>query len=137
MIRQATTKDIPQLAKLWYAEKPKTCFNKVQVAWSELGCASYLTTALTASNQVVLLAERERAVTAAIGIRIGPHRLPPHVTIATEWMWWGSNKRDIVRVLHTAKGVAKAAGAVGFQYTLNKPSQSGTKFTEVCHWEVL
>ena len=133
-LRVATIKDVPVLARRWYAEKPKTCFAKVHVEWTEEGCAAFLTEIIDNPNHLLACND---TLTAAIGATLYHELLPPHPLVAYEWMWWGDQKRAVVELLHMAMSWAKFHKAVGFRYILNVPSKSATKFTETNRWEVL
>jgi hypothetical protein len=137
MVRQVETRDIPTLAKLWYAEKPKTCFNKLDIEWSELRCAEFLAEQRVNLNGAMFISEINGQIVAAIGINISDHFLPPYPRVMNEWMWLGSNKREVVKVFQAAKEYGRQHGATLFTYVLNVPGQSATKFTETYRWEVL
>lgn len=137
MVRSATYKDIPYLAQCWYAEKAKTCFAQLAVDWTVEGCAIYLIAALAHPKQCVLVEEQQGQIVAACGAIVQHDLLPPQPLVVGEWMWWGSDKRAVVRVLHATHQWGKQQGAVLARYTLNQPGQSSTKFTETYRWEVL
>lgn len=137
MLRQAVVHDIPLLAQRWYAEKGKTCFNQLQIDWTLEGCAGFLMEALHHSLHCIYVNESHGQITAACGVILQQDLLPPHPLVVGEWMWWGSNKRAVVRVLHAANQWGKDRGAVLARYTLNRPSSSPTKFSETYRWEVL
>ena len=137
MVRQVEMRDIPTLAKLWYAEKPKTCFNKLDIEWSELRCAEFLAEQRVNQNSAIFVSELNGQIVAAIGLNIDTHFLPPYLRVMNEWMWLGSNKREVVKVFQAAKVYGRQQGAVLFSYVLNIPGQSRTKFIETCRWEVL
>lgn len=137
MLRLATYKDIPVLAQRWYEEKHKTCFNQLQVEWTVAGCALFLTEVLGNSNHCIYVSEQDGHIVAACGAILQRDLLPPHPYVIGEWMWWGSDKRETVKVLHACHAWGKQHGAVLARYTLNQPGQSPTKFTETYRWEVL
>ena len=137
MLRQATVHDVPMLARHWYAEKTKTCFNQLHIAWTIEGCAGFLMEALSQPQYHVCVSDVDGHITAACGVVLQQDLLPPHPLVAGEWMWWGSDKRAVVQVLHAANQWGKDHGAVLARYTLNRPSSSPTKFTETYRWEVL
>lgn len=136
MIREAAHRDIPYLAQCWYQEKAKTCFNLLGIEWSVAGCASFLVEALADPWHVILVND-EGAINAACGAILQKNLLPPHPLVIGEWMWWGSDKRAVVQVLHAVNQWGKQRGATLAQYTLNQPGQSPTKFSETYRWEVL
>jgi hypothetical protein len=137
MIRVATYKDIPMLARLWWIEKAKTCFAQLAINWTEVGCAGYLMEALHDPRQIIMVSELNGQIVAACGGILQQDLLPPHPLVIGEWMWWGSDKRAVVRVLHAVNQWGKDRGAVLARYTLNQPGQSPTKFSETYRWEVL
>ena len=137
MIRHATYKDIPVLAQCWYDEKAKTCFNQLDVDWSVEGCAGFLVEVINHPQHIVMVEEHNDQIAAACGAILQPNLLPPHPLVIGEWMWWGSDKRATVRVLHAVNQWGKNHGAVLAQYTLNQPGQSPIKFSETFRWEVL
>lgn len=137
MMRQASYKDIPALAQYWYDEKVKTCFNQLDVDWSVEGCAGFLMEVIHHPQHVIYLEEMNGQIIAACGALLHKNLLPPHPLVIGEWMWWGSDKRAVVRVLHAVHDWGKQHGATLARYTLNRPSQSATKFTETYQWEVL
>jgi len=136
MIRLATYKDIPYLAQRWYEEKAKTCFNQLDVEWSVTGCAIFLNEILGNSNHTVMVYDNQ-GIQAACGAILYRDLLPPHPWVIGEWMWWGSDKRAAVKVLHAVNAWGKQHGATLARYTLNQPGQSPTKFSETYRWEVL
>lgn len=136
MLRRATYKDIPYLAQRWYEEKVNTCFNQLAVEWTVAGCATFLSEALDNPQHIVIVHVHD-TITAACGAILQKNLLPPHPLVIGEWMWWGNNNRDCVKVLQAVKSWGKQHGAVLAQYTLNQPGQSPTKFSETYRWEVL
>lgn len=137
MHRLATYTDIPLLAQRWYEEKAKTCFAQLDIEWTVEGCAGYLMEALQDARQVIIVSEHHGQIVAACGGILQQDLLPPHPLVIGEWMWWGSNKRAVVQVLHAVNQWGKEHGALLARYTLNQPSQSPTKFSETYRWEVL
>jgi hypothetical protein len=135
--REASISDIPELARRWYLEKDKTCYAKLDIEWSEAGCAAFLTEIIDNPEFLVLIASCNSHVTAAIGCNLYCDWIPPHPLVGYEWMWWGDKKRDVVALLHRAMEWAKIHDAVLFKYILNVPGKSATKFTETYRWEVL
>ena len=137
MLRQATYKDIPVLAQRWYEEKAKTCFNQLDVEWAVEGCATFLMNVLGTSNHCIYVSEQDGHIVAACGAILQRDLLPPHPYVIGEWMWWGLDKRETVKVLHACHAWGKQHGAILARYVLNRPGQSPTKFTETYQWEVL
>jgi hypothetical protein len=135
--RLATTKDIPELARRWHLEKPKTAFAQLDVEWTVAGCMSFLAAILDRPDYRVFVASCNNKIVAAIGCQVYYADIPPHPLVVNEWMWWGSDKRAVVKVLHHATKWGKEIGAKAIRYVLNVPGQSGTKFTETYRWEVL
>lgn len=136
MIRPATARDIPELAQRWYNEKAKTCFSQLLVDWTVEGCATFLMDVLYKSDHCLLVADRGK-ITASIGGLVSYNLLPPHPLVLGEWMWWGDDKKDVVRCMQGLKDWGRQQGAKIMHYVLNKPGESPTKFLETYRWEVL
>lgn len=137
MIRPMTYKDLPIVAQRWYEEKSKTCFSQLQIEWTVAGCAAFLTEILGLPQYTIIIAEYDGHIVAACGSVLQRDLLPPHPLVVGEWMWWGSDKRAVVQVLHATHAWGKQHGAILARYTLNQPGQSPTKFSETYRWEVL
>lgn len=137
MIRQATIRDIPVLAKHWYTEKAKTCFSDWKLDWTVEGCAAHLAGAMADDNQYIVVDEQGGKILASCGAILYPDYLPPHPLLVSEWMWWGDDRKACARVLYHTSEWGKGKGAVAMRYILNSQRRIGKgKFSETYQWRV-
>jgi len=136
MIVPLTAQDIQEVAELWYLEKPKTCFGGLVCDWTAQGCGDFIKEVLD-NPQYHMVCTRRGTITGVCGVMLGKMIVPPHLDIVTEWMWFGSQTKDMVSCLQECLAWGTSHGAILGQYGINQKQSHPHKFIETYQWRVL
>lgn len=129
-----TEKDLPWLGGLLYRECEKVRSGGLTVDWSPLEAHEFLGRIWGRPDYHIEVIRKNGIITAVCGAALIHTLLPPHPLTCVEWLWWGVNKKDTVRVWQACLKWGKAQGAEYAHYEVNPPQTNPQKFITTNHW---
>ncbi len=111
-VRPATETDLQAMAQAMQLVHQQSLWGQYpEIAYDLVDLTKWLLGKMLDHQSLMLVCEREGAISAVACVSYGPMALPPHLTILYEWFLWCDRKRDLAAVWKEAKAWGKARGA--------------------------